>query len=256
MQNRLRLSVEFGVPLAVALLNLFHPIVQYPVYDRILLNLGWWITLHVLNLAGFPLLGLAAYLLIKDVKNFAAMVAKVAIAVYVPVYAAFDALAGVGTGTLVQQVSCLSPDQSATFKPTVDAFWNSAPLAATAIVGSIAWVIAMLSSAVALTDPDRRKTVGGVAVIMFFVGGWARSTFVSPSGTTIGLAWWLIVVGTGLVFFVVGKPRLPGAMLALSGLLFSASHTPPTGTLAMVCFLGAAVYVEIGMRKAQTERGP
>jgi hypothetical protein len=59
-------------------------------------------------------------------------VAKIAIAVFVPVYTAFDALAGVGAGTLVKQVSCLSPDQSTTFKPTVDAFWNSAPFTATA----------------------------------------------------------------------------------------------------------------------------
>ena len=249
MQNRLRLSVEFGVPLMVALLNLFHPIVRYPVYDGILLNLGWWITLHILNLAGFSLLGLAAYLLIKDVRNVAAAVAKIAIMVYVPVYTAFDALAGIGTGTLVQQVSCLSPDQSAAFKPTVDAFWNGAPLVATAIVGSIAWFVAMLASAVALTDHDRRKMMGWIAVVLFFVGGWARTTFVSPSGTTIALAWWLIVVAIGIIFFIAGKPRLPGALLTLSGLLFSVSHIPPTGPLAMVCFLGAAVYVEIGMRR-------
>jgi hypothetical protein len=151
MQNRLRLSVVFAVPLLVALLNLAHPIVRAPVYDGIFLNLEWWITLHLLNLAGFPLLGLAAYLLIKDCKNAAAMVAKIGIAVFVPVYAAFDALAGVGTGTLVREVSCLSPDQSTSFRPTVDAFWNSPPLATTAAVGSIAWAIAMLSTAVAVT---------------------------------------------------------------------------------------------------------
>jgi hypothetical protein len=115
-------------------------------------------------------------------------VTKIAIVVFVPIYTAFDALAGVGTGTLVsrsvtqieestggeywrtatglpywqikeitpkakaeRRVSvgalCLSPDQSPTWKPTVDAFWNSAPLTATAVVGSIAWVIAMLSTA-------------------------------------------------------------------------------------------------------------
>jgi hypothetical protein len=71
-------------------------------------------------------------LVVKDVNSVAATVAKIAIAVFVPVYTAFDALAGVGAGTLVKQVSCLSPDQSTTFKPTFDAFWNSAPFTATA----------------------------------------------------------------------------------------------------------------------------
>jgi integrase family protein with SAM-like domain len=76
----------------------------------ILLTLGWWITLHVLNLAGFPLLVLPAYLLVKDVNNAAATVAKIAIAIFVPIYTAFDALAGIGTGTLVLWDSqCSSP---------------------------------------------------------------------------------------------------------------------------------------------------
>ena len=49
--------------------------------------------------------------------------------------------------------------------------------------------------------------------------------------------------------FVAGKPRVPAALLTLAGVLFSASHAPPTGPLAMACFLGAAVYVELVMRK-------
>jgi hypothetical protein len=251
MQNQLRLSVVFLVPLLVGLLNLMHPIVRSPVYDEILLTLGWWITLHVLNLAGFPLLGLAAYLLVKDVNNAAATVAKIAIAIFVPVYTAFDALAGIGTGTLVQQVRCFSPDQSTAFKPAVDAFWNSTPLTATAVVGSIAWVIAMLATAVALTVAARRKLMAVLAFLIFFVGGWARSNFVSPDGSTIELAWWLTVFAMGLAMVIAGKPRVPGALLTLAGALFSASHAPPTGPLAMACFLGAAFYIEVVMQKRE-----
>jgi hypothetical protein len=252
MPDHLRRIVLFVVPLLVGTLNLAHPMVRVPVYDGILRHLDWWITLHILNLAGFPLLGLAAYLLVKDVNNAGATVAKIAIAIFVPVYTAFDALAGVGTGTLVQQISCLSPEQSTTFKPTVDAFWNSAPLTASAIVGSIAWVIATLSTAVALTVAARRKMVTGLAVVVFFVGGWARSTFVSPDGSTIGLPWWLIIVGMGLAMFLAGNPRVPGALLTLAGALFSASHAPPTGPLAMACFLGAVVYLELVMGQQGT----
>lgn len=256
MQNQLRLSIVFFVPLLVGLLNLMHPRVRFPIYDGILLDVGWWITLHILNLAGFPLLGLAAYLVVKDINSVAATVAKFAIAVFVPVYSAFDALAGVGTGTLVKQVSCLSPEQSTTFKPTIDAFWNSAPLTATAVVGSIAWAIAMLSTAVALTVAARRKLMAGLAFVIFFAVGWARSNFVSPDGSTIGWAWWLIVVGMGLVMLIAGKPRAPAALLTLAGALFSASHAPPTGPLAMACFLGAAAYVELVMRRQGATEQP
>jgi hypothetical protein len=130
----------------------------------------------------------------------------------------------------------------------VDAFWNSASLAATAIVGSIAWVIAMLSTAVAVTLADRRKVMAGLAVVIFFIGGWARSTFVSPDGSTIRLAWWLIVIGMALTMFMAGKPRTPAALLTLAGALFGASHAAPTGPLAMACFIGAALYLELVIR--------
>jgi hypothetical protein len=186
-QNSIRVGFVVLAPLAVALLNAVHPIVRQPVYEGIVASLNWWLVLHLLSLAGFPLLGWVAYLLVREIENWAAVVAKAAIAVFVPVYVAFDALAGVGTGTLVQQISCLQAAQVATFKLTVDAFWSSTPLAITAIVGSIAWMIAMLASAVALTASERRKRIAGLAVIVFFVGGWlARHSFLP---TVPSLAW-------------------------------------------------------------------
>ena len=115
---RLRQIILFGAPPLVGMQNLAHPIVRVPVYDGVLRQLDRWIMLHIPNIAGFPLLGLAAYLLVRDLRNASAALAKIGVAVFVPVYTAFDVLAGVGTGTLVRQVSCLSPDQRAIFKPS------------------------------------------------------------------------------------------------------------------------------------------
>ena len=67
--------------------------------------------LHLLNLAGFPLVGLAAYLLTQGLSTPAAILGRIAVAVFIPIYAAFDALAGVGTGTLVELVNRLAPDE-------------------------------------------------------------------------------------------------------------------------------------------------
>lgn len=70
-------------------------------------------------------------------------------------------------------------------------------------------------------------------------------------GSAIGVGWWFVVLGMGLVMFIAGKPRLPGALLVLAGTLFSASHVTPTGPLAMACFIGAAVDIELAVRNGR-----
>jgi hypothetical protein len=181
MPDRIRQIILFAAPTFVGIVNVTHPMIQPPIYEGILHHLDWWVTLHILNLLGFPLAGLAGYLLVKDVHNAAAMVSNCAIAVFTPVYAAFDALAGIGTGTFVQQISHLPADQRPAFGPVVDGFWNSATVNSTAIVGSIAWTIAMLAAAVALTDPVRRRLVTILAVIVFVVGGWPARLWYPPT---------------------------------------------------------------------------
>jgi hypothetical protein len=161
-------------PLVVGALNLTHPIVHSSIYAGILHHLNWWITLHLLNLFGFPLVGFAAYLLTQNVSTVAAAVSRIAATIFIPTYAAFDGLAGIGTGILVKLVSTSSPDQSAVFESMVAAYWNSSTIMAIAIAGSIAWTIAMLSAAIALATPGRRRLVAAVSLIIFFLIGWAR----------------------------------------------------------------------------------
>ena len=190
----------------------------------------WWLRLHLANLAIFPLLGLAAYLLVRDVRNRAAAWSRVAIAVYVPLYAGFDALVGVGTGVLVQNASLLDPASRAVAEPLIDAYWGSGVLFALAAAGSIAWVIAMLSAAVAHTRPERRRLAASVAIATFPVGGWAETNLFLPSRGHVPLSWWLVTAGIGAAIFLASRAAAP-TLLALAGSLFGAAHNPPTGPL-------------------------
>jgi len=250
MSKRLQQVLLFGAPILVGLLNLTHPVLKPPVYSGIIDHISWWTTLHILNLVLFPLLGLAAYLLVREVHNLAASLTKVALAIFVPIYAGFDALAGIGTGILVQNAKHLTPGDLTTVEPLIDAYWNSSVLNGVAAAGSIAWVIAMLSAAVAVTASDRRRLVAVLAVVLFFIGGWAQTNlFLPSSGLTIPSAWWLITIGMGLAIFVMGKPRITATLLVLSASLFGASHVAPTGPLGMLCFLGAAVNMQFLKQK-------
>jgi len=160
-------------------------------------------------------------------------------------YAAFDALAGIGTGILVWNANHSSLNDLPAVEQMIDAFWNSSLLNAVAAVGSITWVIAMLATAVAFTAAGRRRVMALLAVALFAVGGWAETNLFLPArGLKIPITWWLITIGMGLAVFVIGKSRVPTTLLVLAGSLFGASHVPPTGPLGMLCFLGAALYLE------------
>jgi hypothetical protein len=231
-------------PLIVGAFNLAHPIVHSSVYSGILHHLNWWIGLHVLNLFGFPLVGLAVYLLTQGMSTIAATVSRIAAAIFIPTYAAFDALAGIGTGTLVKLVSTSSPDQSAVYEPIVAAYWNSSTIMAIAIVGSIAWTIAMLSAAIAVAVPRRRGLVAVVSLIIFFIIGWARGNLMSADGATISIAWWFVLAAVGLAMLAASQPRVPCALLVLAAALFGAAHIMPAGPLGLASFFGAAVFTE------------
>ena len=255
MSRRLKQVLLFGAPILVGLLNLAHPMFKPPVYSGIIDHISWWATLHILNLVLFPLLGLAAYLLISEVHNPASSLARVALAIFVPIYAAFDALAGIGTGILVENAKHLAPQDLTTVAPLIDAYWNSSLLNSVAAAGSIAWVIAMLAAAVSVNVAERRRRLAVVAVVLFLVGGWAETNLFLPSrGLAIPLAWWLITGGMGLAMFVLGKPRVTATLLVLSGALFGASHVAPTGPLGMLCFLGAALSLTFARQKADSSK--
>ena len=143
-------------------------------------HLRWWGTLHLLNLALFALAGLAVYLLLEDVHNFAATASRVAISVFIPLYAAFDALAGIGTGLLAQLNHQLPAAQAAVVEPLIDRYWSSPTIYALAVAGSIAWVIALLAAAVALTSAERRRLAAIAAVLVFLVGGGPGATCSLP----------------------------------------------------------------------------
>ena|SRR6185369_7740464 len=250
MSSPFRRIVVFGGPTLVGLLNLTHPLVRPPIYRVVMHHLPWWTTLHVLNLLLFSILGSAVYFLISEVRNFAALLSKIAIVVFIPLYVAFDSLAGVGTGILVQQASGFPSSSLTSIEPLIDAYWTSPIISAIAAIGSIAWVIAMLAASVAFADASRRRIAAVVVVIIFALGGWAQVHLFLPAvGGPIPVLWWMVTLFNAFLVFLFVRPRIPATLLTLAALMFGASHVTPTGPLGMFCLLTAAIYL-------QTKRDP
>src|SRR6266851_1278298 len=210
MSKLFRYASLFGGPVFVGAINLAHPIVSSSagVYQSVSPHVEWWIILHVLNLAGFALLGLAAYVLLQEEQGLAATISRVALAIFIPFYIGFDALIGLGTGTLVQYASHLPADQLPGARLAVEAVWTSGLGAILAAIGSSAWVISMLSAAIA---------VAGLAVfsvsrprlpvaLLVLAGMLFGTRHVVPTGP-LGMA--CFVVGVAWLEWVVRKTRVP-----------------------------------------------
>ena len=105
-----RRLIMFGVPLVLGLLELGHP--AFLPGDDIVATIApiatWWTILHVLQVPLFALLGVAVFLLVRDLDGRAAKVSRYAICVFIVVYPAFDAAVGIASGVLCR--STASPD--------------------------------------------------------------------------------------------------------------------------------------------------
>jgi len=240
--------VLFGAPLFVGVINIFHPVHFQPtgIYEGIRNVVGWWITLHVLNLFGFALLGLAAYMLVREQQGISARIAKVALAIFVPTYAGFDSIIGIGTGVLVQYANGVLIDKLVVLDPAINAFWSNNIATMLAILGSVAWGFGMSMCAVTFTEPKRRPTVLVLGLIAGAVTGWGYSA--SIFGT---LPWWIAVALIGLICLIVARPPLPASLLIVSGIFFGTTHVVPYGPLGMACFVIAAALLEFAPRKVE-----
>ncbi len=246
MSKELRRLLLFGAPLFVGVINIFHPIHFEPtsIYEGIHNVTGWWILLHILNLFGFALLGLAAYLLIRDQHGRAATIAKVMIAIFVPTYTGFDSIIGIGTGVLVRYANGVPIDQLVVLDPAINAFWTNNVATILAILGSITWGFSMSLCAVAFTEPKRRSAVLVLGFIAGAVTGWGQSS--SMFGT---LPWWIAVLLVGVICLIVARPSVPASLLIVSGILFGTTHVVPYGPLGMACFVTAVAFLEFEPNK-------
>jgi hypothetical protein len=154
-----------GPPFVLMLLLLTHP-----VNPRAQLSAGpwpwadWWITLHILQLALFGLMGYAVTLLLPPQGGHAATISRIAMGIFVIFYNAGDAIAGITTGILVRNARSLPPDQQAVTLQAVQMLFVDPTKNLVFVIGSYAWVIGLLATAVALYRAS--KPLPAVALLL------------------------------------------------------------------------------------------
>jgi hypothetical protein len=181
-----------GVPLAWAVLLLFHPGGEA---DEVYVSLQDEVTegfvVHIGMLIFIPLMAAVIYLLLRGVEGTAAQVSRWALVPFVVFYSAWEVLQGIANSILVDEVKELPETERSTGINLVQDFAES-PLARDlgvfATIGTLGFIVAVIAAGIAL----RRNAGAPVSVLVLLVlSGFLITAHPPPFGPT------------GLVLFVL-----------------------------------------------------
>jgi hypothetical protein len=152
--SRTQAAFIIGVPLAWAVLLLFHPKGEA---DQIYLNLQDQVTaalvVHVGMMLFIPLMAVAIYLLVRGVEGTAARVSRIALVPFVVFFSAWETLQGTANGILADKLNGRPEEERGSGATLIQDFAESPmvrDLGVFAIIGSLAILIAMLAAGIAL----------------------------------------------------------------------------------------------------------
>ena len=109
-----------------------------------------WLWVHIVGLVLFPLVGLSVWWMLPP-SRMASRVSQAGLAAYIVLYAAFDALAGIGSAIVADFRVGMAPDDQPPFDAVMGALLGDADATFyLAEVASYAWAVGTGAAAVAL----------------------------------------------------------------------------------------------------------
>jgi len=152
--TRAQIAVLVGVPLAWAALLWFHPDVDPDrVYESLRDQVDTYLVVHVGTLVFIGLMGVALYLLVRDLPGRAATVSRLAIGPFVLFYAAWETVIGLAIGVLVQHANDAPARERPAVADAIQAVGGNVIVGDAGIllaIGALAWITAVIAAAVAL----------------------------------------------------------------------------------------------------------
>jgi hypothetical protein len=186
----LRRLVLLGTPLALALLEIFHP--QPGGASEAVEQGGWFMWFHIIQVPLIGLIALAVYLLTEGLEGRAVSVSRWAIGVFAVFFSAYDAAAGIATGYALRNAQGLSAEGQAAVFEAVKDMPELSLIFVLSIVGTGAWVVALIAAAKALRRAGASR---GPFVLLILAGVFLMGGHPFPAGTLafgcffLGVAW-------------------------------------------------------------------
>ena len=195
-----------GVPLAWAVLLLFHPGGDgKEIYQDVQDKVTAWMVVHIGTMFFIPLMGIAVYLLVRGVEGTAAQVSRIGLVAFVLFYGAFELFQGIGVGILADQVNGLPAPERGTGAELVQDFAEYpliTDLGVFASIGSAGLITAMIAAGVALR---RHAGAPRSVAVLLGISGFLITAHPPPYGP-IGLV--LFVAAVVLYLRVEAVPRI------------------------------------------------
>jgi hypothetical protein len=142
-----------GVPLAWAVLLWFHPAAAADdIYGGLRDEVVTYQVVHIGTLFFIGLMGVALYLLVRDLPGRAARISRLAIGVFVLFYAAWEAVIGLATGALVQHANDVPAGERPVVSDAIQSLQENilvGEMSLVAVVGGLAWIVATIAAAIA-----------------------------------------------------------------------------------------------------------
>jgi hypothetical protein len=174
----LRRLVLLGTPLALAILEIFHP--QPGGVGEAVAQGGWFMWFHMIQVPLIGLIALAVYLLTEGLGGRAASVSRWAIGVFAVFFSAYDAAAGIATGYALRGAQRLSAEGQQAVYETVRDMPELSLIFGLSIVGTGAWVVALIAAAMALRRAGASR---GPFILLILAGVFLMGGHPYPAGT-------------------------------------------------------------------------
>jgi hypothetical protein len=175
----LRRVVLLGAPLALAILEIFHP--ERPNSATEAVEQGvWFMWFHFIQVPLIGLIALAVYLLSDALEGRAVSVSRWAIGVFAVFFSAYDAAAGIGTGYALRNAQGLSAGAQEAIYEAVKDMPVLSLIFGLSIVGTGAWVVALVAGTMALR---RAGASLGPFILLILAGVFLLGGHPSPTGT-------------------------------------------------------------------------
>lgn len=195
-------------PLVLAGIGVSHP------HELTADSAEWWTNMHIVLALVFPLLAVCHWILLRGDNGVIAWVSRAATFVYIGFYGALDALAGIGTGTLVQEgldAGGGHHGSAAERDPAIEALFvigNDL-----GYIGAYSFVMAGILTGVALFFKVGKRAVPGWIVLVAAGTLFSQKHIYWPLGVTAMLG---LAVGFGLLAWALsyGREETPAGAAA------------------------------------------
>src|ERR687889_56143 len=204
----LRRLVLLGTPLALAVLEIFHP-QPSGVADAVEQG-AWFMWFHIIQVPLIGLIALAVYLLTEGLEGRPVSVSRWAIGVFAVFFSAYDAAAGIATGYALRNAQGLSAGAQEAIHEAVIDMPGLSLIFGLSIVGTGAWVVALIAAAIALRHAGASR---GPFVLLILAGVFLMGGHPFPGGT---LAFGCFFLATAWLEFAAGRLTSASAPLRVS----------------------------------------